>query len=65
MEIDKEVSDFIISSGDSCLKSMFMRMASFDCSCYATFPINVFGCVNDPDPDSVLEQEFEPTNYVR
>lgn len=65
VELDKKVSDFMLSCGDPCLKSMFMRMVRFDGNCYAIFPFDVFGRVNDPGPESTLEQELESTNYVR
>lgn len=65
VELDKEVSDLILSCGDPCLKSMFMRMVRYDGNCYAIFPFDVFGRVNDPGPDSSLEQEFESNNYIR
>lgn len=65
VELDKYVSDFILSCGDPCLKSIFMRMVRFDGNCYAIFPFDVFGRVNDPGPESTLEQELESNNYVR
>lgn len=65
VELDKDVSDFILSCGEECLIGKFKRMVRSVGSSYAVFPFDVFSRVNDPGPDTTLEQRLEANNVVR